>query len=44
VIDVGLADVPSLPCRFTNDATRQGKNAQLADACLVIDALGDDAK
>ncbi|GAA6017952.1 hypothetical protein JCM10207_002717 [Rhodosporidiobolus poonsookiae] len=29
---------------FANEAARAGKNAQLTDACLVIDALGDDAK
>ncbi|GAA5915432.1 hypothetical protein JCM6882_001421 [Rhodosporidiobolus microsporus] len=29
---------------FSNEAARAGKNAQLTDACLVVDALGDDAK
>ncbi|BGP16853.1 hypothetical protein JCM10213_002616 [Rhodosporidiobolus nylandii] len=29
---------------FANEAARVGKNAQLTDACLVIDALGDEAK
>ena len=30
--------------RFANEASRAGKNAQLQDACLVVDALGEDAK
>ncbi|GAA5971234.1 hypothetical protein JCM11641_004197 [Rhodosporidiobolus odoratus] len=29
---------------FSSEAARAGKNATLTDACLVIDALGDDAK
>ncbi|SCV69740.1 BQ2448_1134 [Microbotryum intermedium] len=29
---------------FANEASRVGKNGQLADACLVIDALGEEAK
>ncbi|KAK4054690.1 Vacuolar protein sorting-associated protein 53 [Microbotryomycetes sp. JL221] len=29
---------------FSSEATRAGKNAQLTDAALVVDALGDDAK
>lgn len=30
--------------RFANEAARVGKNAQLSDAALVVDALGEDAK
>ncbi|KAK4704757.1 vacuolar protein sorting-associated protein 53, partial [Phenoliferia sp. Uapishka_3] len=29
---------------FANEVSRAGKNAQLQDACLVVDALGEDAK
>ncbi|GAA5969374.1 hypothetical protein JCM8115_003118 [Rhodotorula mucilaginosa] len=29
---------------FANEAARTGKDAQLTDACLVVDALGEDAK
>ncbi|KDE06776.1 hypothetical protein MVLG_02972 [Microbotryum lychnidis-dioicae p1A1 Lamole] len=29
---------------FASEASRVGKNGQLADACLVIDALGEEAK
>lgn len=29
---------------FANEGARVGKNAQLTDAALVVDALGEDAK
>ncbi|GAA5952951.1 hypothetical protein JCM3765_003016 [Sporobolomyces pararoseus] len=30
--------------RFSNESTRASMTARLTDACLVVDALGDDAK
>ncbi|KAI5477878.1 GARP complex subunit Vps53 [Pseudohyphozyma bogoriensis] len=52
-VSKGVADVQGVlraqimrefEAAFTNEATRAGKNQQLQDACLVIDALGEDAK
>lgn len=38
-----MAEISS-PNSFANETARAGKDAQLTDACLVIDALGVDAK
>lgn len=38
------SELISLRCRFANEGARVGKNAQLTDAALVVDALGEDAK